>query len=125
MKIKKRQNGFTLIELLVVVAILGVIGVFAIPNIIGFLDKGAGEAAKAEQHNLVVAVSAALYDAEIDSSVDFVFDTTARIWDPDASGVAKGDPAFYLDKATKYQWAISATGNVTPGTKAGGNPIGS
>jgi type IV pilus assembly protein PilA len=120
----RKQHGFTLIEILVVIAILGAIAAVAIPNVLDFIGKGATDAAKAEQHNLTVAVSAALYDITIDDTLEFVYDEKARIWDPNAEDVAKGDPAYYLDKVTQYKWAISENGMVTPASKEDGNPIG-
>lgn len=120
-----RQRGFTLIEVLVVIAILGVISAVAIPNVLDFIGKGDTDAAKAEQHNLTVAVSAALHAVETGEAAEFDYDTTPKIWDPDAAGADKGNPAYFLDKKTQYEWAVSSTGNVTPGSKADGNPIGS
>jgi len=118
-----RQGGFTLIELLVVLSILGALSVVALPNILGFMSSGKTEAAKAEQHNLQVAATAAKYACENDASLTFDDnDGGAQVWT--ASGSDKGSASYYLVNDTKYSWIIDLTGLVKPDTQANGNPIG-
>ena len=57
------EKGFTLIELLVVIAILGIIAAVIVPNISKFIGSGTEEAAKTERHNVQLAVTAAMADA--------------------------------------------------------------
>ncbi|MDD5498620.1 MAG: hypothetical protein PHI10_03980, partial [Dehalococcoidales bacterium] len=97
------------------IAILGVIAAVAIPNVLGFMDKGKTEAAAAEQHNLQVAVSAYMYDIGTFTSVTDVTGD-GGIFSP------------YLMNDLQYSWNVDGKdtdddtdiGKVTPGT---GNPL--
>ena len=57
------EKGFTLIELLVVVAILGVLGAVAVPNVGKFIGKGKTESYATELHNIQTAVTAMLVES--------------------------------------------------------------
>ncbi len=114
---KKGEKGFTLIELLVVIAILGVIAAVAIPNILNFIGKGDTEAARAEQHNIQVAVAAYMYDLHQAGTPM----TTGFNISPGNKG--DGDQlATYMINNAEYDWVVSDTGAVDP--DAGGtNPL--
>lgn len=50
---KRREAGFTLLELLVVLVILALIATFATPQVLKYLDKARGDAAKVQIEALI------------------------------------------------------------------------
>ncbi|PVV84408.1 type II secretion system protein [Dehalogenimonas alkenigignens] len=101
-KFRKGQKGFTLIELLVVIAILGVIAAVAVPNILKFIGSGDTEAARAEQHNLQVAVAAYMVDHG-----------GAAVAETITAGT-KGSYGAYLINNLQYAWSVGTDGAVSP-----------
>ncbi len=116
---KLRQKGYTLIELIVVLLLLGLVASIAIPNVIQYINKGDRAAALEEQHNVLVAISVALSHSTANPREIFQQYTDEKV--PSLPGsVNTTDPARWLDKETRFEWNITLTGVLTPGTN---NPL--
>ncbi len=110
-RLNRNQKGFTLMELLVVIAILGVIAAVAIPNVLQYIGSSARTAALEEEHNVLVAVAAAMSYG----GGNIVGDYTASGKIPADSGAPINDPARYLTNSSEFEWIITTEGVLTPG----------
>jgi len=81
----RTSRGFTLIELLIVVAIIGIIAAFAIPNLLGALDRGR----QTRTMNDILALGKAIQAYAVDN-IDYptAADATdlAQVLEPDYMG---------------------------------------
>jgi type IV pilus assembly protein PilA len=112
---QKHQKGFTLIELLVVIAILGVIAAVAVPNITKFMGSGETEAAEAEMHNVIVAISAAMSEDANHACGTY----SDHVVGPSESSSGSGtNPGLYLINTTAWKYTITTNGTCTQGAKA-------
>lgn len=58
-----KKKGFTLVELIAVVAILGILAIFLVPNIMGFIDKAQRNRLRDSSKTIIHMID--LYNAEI------------------------------------------------------------
>ena len=71
----KNKKGFTLIELIVVIAILGILLLFLVPQVVGYIQSAKETKAKQECSQLVKIANIELVDLYASNSLDFSDDT--------------------------------------------------
>jgi type IV pilus assembly protein PilA len=111
------KKGFTLMEILVVLAIFAILAGIAIPNVLDNIGKGERTAALEEEHNVVVAIGAAM---KMGNGTVVAYTTSGKIPAKSGAGVAENDPGKYLINGTEFEWTITDKGVLAPGDS---NPL--